>query len=249
MISALSSTNLFLQSSWLPGLMRPEPKHPVLVESKKHFNKFNQDLPLEEYDFVVLDTELTGLNHKKDEIVSIGAVRIKNLRINLEDNFYSNICPCNEVPKFSTLIHRITPRLVKDAPPVADVLSDFLDYCGHSLIIGHNIGLDMGFINRELRRYFDGVLYNPCLDTMRMAKIYREEQWINYYDRYNLNVSYNLKHLSQEYGLPVFPEHNAMNDAIQTAYLFLFLIHKLRDGNIKTLKNLYMSGRSWRWMF
>ncbi|MFN2343366.1 MAG: PolC-type DNA polymerase III [Desulfonatronovibrio sp.] len=247
MISALYS-NLFT-GIWPSELFRKRAEHPVLTQSKAHFSGFNQDLPLEEYDFVVLDTELTGLNDKIDEIVSIGAVRIKKLRIDLQDNFYSNICPCQEMPKFSTLIHRITPMLARKSPPIAEILPDFLDYCGNSLIIGHNIGMDMAFINRALRENLRGILYNPCLDTMRMARIYREEQWINYYDRYNLNVSYNLKNLSQEYGLPVFPEHNALNDAIQTAYLFLYLIHKLRDGNIKTLKDLYMAGRSWRWMF
>lgn len=247
MVNTLSS-NLFLGIR-PSDFFRGKSKHPVLAESKRHFNGFNQDLPLEEYDFVVLDTELTGLNEKKDEIVSIGAVRIKNLRIDLEDNFYSNICPCQEMPKFSTLIHRITPMLARKSPPIVEILPDFLNYCGNSLIIGHNIGLDMTFINRDLRKNLKGVLYNPCLDTMCMAKIYREEQWINYYDRYNLNVSYNLKHLSHEYGLPVFPEHNAMNDAIQTAYLFLFLVHKLKDGAVKTLKDLYLAGRSWRWMF
>ena len=223
--------------------------HPVLAGSREYFSGFNQDLPLEDYDFVVLDTELTGLNEKKDEIVSMGAVRIKNLRIDLEDNFYSNICPCQEVPKFSTLIHRISPRQARKSPPIAEILPDFLDYVGNSLIIGHNIDLDMAFINRELRNNLGGILYNPCLDTMRMARIHREEQWINYYDRYNLGISYNLKDLSVEYGLPVFPEHNSLNDAIQTAYHFLFLTHKLKHGSVRTLKDLYMAGRSWRWMF
>ncbi len=236
-------------SLWPSGLFRQKPGHPVLAGSRDYFRRFNQDLSLEGYDFVVLDTELTGLNEKKDEIVSIGAVRIKNLRIDLENNFYTNICPCQEVPKFSTLIHRISPGQAKKSPPIADILPDLLDYVGNSLIIGHNIGMDMVFINRVLKDNLGGILYNPCLDTMRLARIYREEQWINYYDQFNLGVSYNLKDLSVEYGLPVFPEHNSLNDAIQTAYLFLFLVHKLKHGNIRTLKDLYMAGRSWRWMF
>ncbi len=236
-------------SLWPMDLFRKKPEHPVLAGSRQYFADFNQDLPLEEYDFVVLDTELTGLNAKLDEIVSIGAVKIRGLRIDLEDNFYSDVCPCQEVPKFSTLIHRISPGRAKKSPPIAEILPSFLEYLGNSLIIGHNIGLDMAFLNRDLRNNLGGILYNPCLDTLRLARIYREEQWINYYERYNLAVSYNLKDLSEEYGLPVFPEHNALNDAMQAAYLFLFLVHKLRHGNIRTLKDLYMAGRSWRWMF
>ena len=249
MINTALSPAYHLYSLWPFGLFRKKPENPVLAASREYFSRFDQDLPLEDYDFVVLDTELTGLNEKKDEIVSIGAVRIKNLRIDLENNFYSNICPSQEVPKFSTLIHRISARQAKKSPPIVDILPDLVDYVGNSLIIGHNIGMDMVFINKALKEHLGGILYNPCLDTMRMAKIFREEQWINYYERYNLGVSYNLKDLSEEYGLPVFPEHNSLNDAIQTAYLFLFLVHKLKHGNIKTLKDLYMAGRSWRWMF
>lgn len=238
-----------IYSLWPGRLFKAEPEHPVLAGSRKRLASLDQNLPLEEYDFVVLDTELTGLNESRDEIVSIGAVKIQNLRINLESNFYSDICPCQEVPKFSTLIHRISPGQARKCPPIADILPEFLNYVGNSMIIGHNIGMDMAFINKALKKNLGGILYNPCLDTMRLARIYREEQWINYYDRYNLGVSYNLRELSAEYGLPVFPEHNALNDAIQTAYLFLFLVHKLKDGNIKTLKDLYMAGRSWRWIF
>lgn len=248
MNSTLSQSYL-VHSLWPPGIFREKPRHPLLARSREHFKNFNQDLPLEEYEFVVLDTELTGLNEKKDEIVSIGAVKIQGLRIDLEDNFYTSICPSQEVPKFSTLIHRISPGQARKSPPIAEILPDLLDYLGSSLIVGHHIGLDMAFINRDLRKHLGGILFNPCLDTMRLARIYKEEQWINYYERYNLGVSYNLKDLSLEYGLPVFPEHNALNDAIQAAYLFLFLVHKLKQGNIRTLKDLYMAGRNWRWMF
>jgi DNA polymerase III subunit epsilon len=248
MISSAAASGLFSPLRSARSLWA-RPGHRILAESRSRYNRFNQNLPLNEYEFIVLDTELTGLNARKDEIVSIGAVKIKNLRIDPEDNFYSNICPFQEVPKLSTLIHRITPGQAKESPPVAEILPDFLEYCGHSLIIGHNIGLDMSFINKALRNNFGGILYNPCLDTMRLARIYREEQWINYYDRYNLNVSYNLKDLSEEYGLPVFPEHNALNDAMQAAYLFLFLVRKLKDGTISTLKDLYLAGRSRRWIF
>ncbi len=231
------------------NLFRSRPRHPLLDENRKFFNDFSQDQPLKDYEFTVLDTELTGLNHKKDEIVSIGAVRIKNLRIDLQDSFYCTVCPDCEMSKLSTLIHRITPGLVRNAPHIADILPEFLDYCGNTLIVGHNIDMDMTFLNKALKTHFRGILHNPCLDTMRLARIFREEQWINYYDRYNLDVSYNLKNLSQEYGLPVFPEHNALNDATQTAYLFMYLVHKLSGGSIKTLKDLFMAGRSWRWIY
>jgi DNA polymerase III subunit epsilon len=223
-------------------------EHPLLRANREYFALFSQDKPLEEYEFVVVDTELTGLNERRDEIVSIGAVRIRQMRIDLQNCFYTCLRPEQDLPKNSTLIHRITPCDAEDAPALPEVLPEFVEYCGQALLVGHNVGLDIGFLNKALRKHMGGFLRNPCLDTMRLAMLYKETQWENYYDRYNLNVSYMLSDLSKEYGLPLFGEHNALQDAMQTAYLFLFFVHKLHDGRIKTLRDLYLAGRSWRWM-
>lgn len=223
-------------------------EHQFLRANREYFASFSQDKPLEEYEFVVVDTELTGLNERRDEIVSIGAVRIRDLRIDLQDCFYTCLRPEGELPKNSTLIHRITPCDTEQAPSVAEVLPEFVEYCGRALLVGHNVGLDIGFLNKAVRKHLGGIMRNPCLDTMRLAMIYKQTQWENYYDRYNLNVSYTLSDLSKEYGLPIFGEHNALQDAMQTAYLFLFFVRKLHGGKIKTLRDLYVAGRNWRWM-
>ncbi len=238
--------NLF---SWWPARpwKRPE-EHALLKANRECFAGFHQDKPLTEYEFVVFDTELTGLNERKDEIVSLGAVRIREMRIDLQNCFYTCIQPDQCVPKSSTLIHRITPGQAEEAPKLEDVLPEFVSFCGQALLVGHNIGLDIGFVNRSLKQYLGGILRNPCLDTMRLAMHYKESQWENYYDRYNLNVSYTLSDLSTEYGLPLFSEHNALQDAMQTAYLFLYFVHKLQGGKIKTLRDLYLAGKSWRWL-
>ena len=67
--------------------------HPLIQRNNTFFNKFDKSLPLQNYDFVVLDTELTGLNRKNDDIVAIGAVRIKNLQICCSETFYLLVKP------------------------------------------------------------------------------------------------------------------------------------------------------------
>ena len=223
--------------------------HPVLQENHAYFREFDQTRTLNEYDFVVFDTELTGLNSRKDEIVSIGAVRIRGLRIMMSQNFYVFVKPEGDLPKDSTLIHRITPEQIKNAPSLGAVLEDFVRFCNGSLIVGHYIDLDIGFLNRATRNLLGGTIANPCIDTLRLAQVFREEQWGNYYDQFNYNISFNLSDLAKEYNLPQMDQHDALQDAIQTAYLFLFLVKKLNRGGITTLKDLYMAGRSWRWLF
>ncbi len=223
-----------------------KPTHPLLVQSKEYFSHLDLNHSLSEYGFVVLDTELTGLNIKKDELVSLGAVRIKEMRIDIQDSLYLYTCPSKEVPKQSTLIHYITPEQVRQAPPLEDMLLKLLDYCGHSLIVGHNIKLDMSVINRDLRKYFGGVLNNLCIDTMHLARIYLEGPWGGgtSTECYDPESSYNLRKLSQDFGLPLFPEHDALADAMQTAYLFLFLVHKLQGNSTWSLKDLYKAAGS-----
>lgn len=223
-------------------------EHALLKANRECFASFSKDKPLEEYEFVVFDTELTGLDESKDEIVSIGAVRIREMRIDLQNCFYACVRPEQCLPKESTLIHRITPSQTEEALSLAEVLPEFVEYCGQALLVGHNIGMDIGFVNRALKKHLGGILHNPCLDTMHLAMLYKETQWKNYYDRFNQSVSYTLPDLSKEYGLPLFAEHNALQDAMQAAYLFLFFLRKLHGGNIKTLRDLHLAGRSWRRM-
>ncbi|MBU1003883.1 MAG: 3'-5' exonuclease [Proteobacteria bacterium] len=230
------------------GLFRHPPKNQLLRANAEHFTSFDQDRPLQDYEFCVLDTELTGLAPRTDEIVSIGVVRIKNLSITA-NSYYSLVAPRGELPKLSTMIHRITPQMLKGAPRLRTIFPEVMSFCGNALIVGHNIGLDMSFLNRAAMDILGGKLHTPCLDTMRLAQIYQQELWESYYDQFDGQVSYQLYDLSDRYGLPSFNQHNALYDAMQTAYLFLFLVKKLRSGGVKTLRDLYMAGRSWRWYF
>ncbi|MGV1098807.1 3'-5' exonuclease [Thiovibrio sp. JS02] len=223
-------------------------QHPSFVKNLAYFKDLDQGQPLEQYEFVVFDTELTGLNPKKDEIVSIGAVRIKNLRIMVGETFQAFLKPQNHLPKNSTLIHRITPQQLESAPTLEKTLPRFVEFCGKAFLVGHYVGLDTSFVNRAAKRIFGAALHNPCLDTLRLAQAYKEMTWESYHDRFDMNVSYNLSDLGKEYGLPAFGKHDALEDAMQTAYLFLYLVKKMRNQGIVTLKDLFNAGQNWRWI-
>lgn len=231
----------------LSRVLNLTPRHPLMAANHAAFAVVDHDRPLENCRFAVLDTELTGLDARRDEIVSIGAVRIEGMGIVAGESFYTLVQPKVGLPKESTLIHRITPEQVRDRPRLRSVLPGLLEFLDGCLIVGHHVGLDMGFLNRACRTVYGAAPANPCLDTLRMAQIYRAQQWESSYDRYQGNVSFALADLSAEFGLPRFPEHNALSDAFQTAYLFLYLARKLSGGGVRTLRDLYEAGRSWRW--
>lgn len=231
----------FLDS--LRRMLSLDPPHPVLLKNKEQFADFNQGAPLNEYTFVVCDTELTGLNKRKDEIISIGAVRIVNLQIDLNQTFHRYIQPANINPNDATLIHRITPEELKKANRAVDILPEFIEFCDNGLIVGHFVGLDMHFLNRTSRRFLGGTLSNPGIDTMRLARRYKDNGKKDHYGHHDHATSYTLDDLTKEFGLPVFKSHDALEDALQTAYLFLYLLKKFKDGGINSLKDLYRAGR------
>lgn len=218
--------------------------HPLLIENKNRFRYFSQTHPLSEYSFVVFDTELTGLNRRRDEIISIGAVKIINLQIELSQTFHQYIRPQSLEHTKSTLVHRITPEQLRVMPSMGEVLPEFIKFCGDSLLVGHYVELDVSFINKAAREVLGGTISNPSVDTMRMARGYKEAQFMETHGHGNVSTSYNLGDLGKEFDLPHFKPHDALEDALQTSYLFLYLVKKMKQGKIRTLKDLYEAGRN-----
>jgi DNA polymerase-3 subunit epsilon len=223
------------------------PPDRFIISNRDYFKNFDQTRPLSDYTFVVFDTELTGLNRKKDEIISIGAVKIKNLQIDLGETFHRYIQPQKLDHTEATLVHRITPEQLKQAPSLDDVLPEFLSFIGTDLIVGHYIGLDMSFIHRETQQRYNGTLVNPCIDTIRMAQGYKRVMFGYYHEEGSSSGRLTLQDLSSEFNLPFFEAHDALEDAVQTAYLFLFLVKKFRKGGLETLRELYQAGKDSNW--
>jgi DNA polymerase III subunit epsilon len=224
-----------------------KPTSPLLKVNRKYFNGFDRKQSLKEYSFVVFDTELTGLGSRRGEIISIGAVKIENLQINLGQTFSTFVKPLRMQHTTATLIHKITPEQLKNAPDVEEVLPEFLEFLGNSLLVGHCIDIDMRFLDKICRRLYGGTLANPTIDTMLLARGYQGKLSGWYHDHGSINKGYNLRTISQQFQLPVFEEHNALGDALQTAYLFLYLVKKFRSGGLETLLDLYQAGKAGKW--
>ncbi|MFN2365609.1 MAG: PolC-type DNA polymerase III [Desulfurivibrionaceae bacterium] len=220
--------------------------HPLIARNHQAFRNFEKNLPLHEYELVVLDTELTGLKVKKAEIVAIGAVKIRNLRIHCAETFYALVQPDDPLHTSSTLIHRITPGELQMAKKLREILPAFLEFCGDAIQMGHYLRLDLEFLNAAAKDLLGGTLKTPYLDTMRLAMAYNEAKHGHYYEHSNIHGAYTLNALSREFNLPEFRAHNALNDSFQAAYLFLYLTKKMKDYGFRTLDDYLRAGRKWK---
>lgn len=222
------------------------PIHPLIAHNNEYFKGRSQYQPLSSCDFVVLDTELTGLNVKRDEIIAIGAVRIRDFKLQCGESFYALVKPAEKFHSQSTLVHRITPGELVQARSLDKILPQFIEFCGDSYLVGHYLRLDLSFLNRDCRRLMGGRLITPYLDTMRLAMAYNEFKHGHYYEHCNVQSAYNLTSLGKEYGLPFFEQHNALQDSLQTAYLFLYLAKKIMQYGPRTLHDFLHAGRQWK---
>ncbi len=216
-------------------------KHPLIADNRSYFKTLDRDRPFESYDYVVLDTELTSLDPKNGEVVSIGAVRVRDMRILLGDSFFCYARPSTPLPKDTTLIHRITPQQIEQAPPLEESLPDFLDYCKGAILVGHFLKIDLTFLGKACKKHYGGTLGNLWLDTLKLAQSLEEYRRRHSYSDDPFENSFNLNKLAVRYNLPLFEKHDALEDAVQTAYLFVYLAHKLKNSGCVTLRDMLVS--------
>lgn len=213
-------------------------------KKRQSLDKINRDKinrNIEESKFVVIDTELTGLNYKKDEIISIGAIKMTGKRIELGKIFYATVKPRNGIAKESILIHTIMPSEVKDKPSIDSVIIKFLDFCEDAIIVGHFLSLDMKFIKRELN-LLNLKLENLMVDT-RTIYDWIEGQHLKVigYDEV-ISGEKDLYSLAKKYNIIIPGAHNALIDAFITAQLFQRLLAQLHLMGIIKIKDLLRIG-------
>ena len=212
-----------------------------LLNFKKQKTMHTDDnASIEEVRYVVIDLELTGLNERRDSIVSMAGIKMVGGRIDFETVFYRLVKPRTELTSESVIIHEITPSEVREKPDIEKVLSDFIEFCGSDVIIGHCVSIDMGFLNRELKKLTGAVLENPVIDT---SAVYA---WIQKkFPQRSFPSSFRdsgLFDIAKHFGVPVSGAHNALMDAFITAQVFQRFIPMLREGGIQSIGDLLILG-------
>lgn len=122
---------------------------------------------------IILDTETTGLDHKRgDRLIEIGCVEMVN-RIPTGREFHRFINPERDVPAEAQAVHGITTEFLVDKPLFAQVADEFLEFIGGDTLVIHNAGFDVGFLNFELERAGRGsiaIAMARVVDTLMLAR-------------------------------------------------------------------------------
>ncbi len=213
----------------------------LLKFRKRKAAEIDNNPPLKDVRYVVIDTELTGLDEKKDSIVSIAAIKMVGGRIDFEAVFYKLVNPATELTSESVIIHGITPSEVIKKPGIATVLSEFVQFCGNDVLVGHCVSIDLSFINREMKRTFGATLHNQVLDTSALYEWIRKrvpsEKSLPY-----LFKDSGLYEIARYFEIPVNGAHTAEMDAFITAQVFQRFLPVLINGGIESIGDLLRIG-------
>ncbi|WP_461831284.1 3'-5' exonuclease [Aquifex sp.] len=198
----------------------------LLKYAKKspYFKLFYQDIDLnkkvKETTFVVFDCEATDLNVKKAELLSIGAIKVINLSVDVSTAFYK-LLKTKEIK--AAEIHGITKEdLEKEGENPEKVTKDFLLYIKGCVLVGFYIRYDTTLIEKYSKRYFGYPLINYKLDILSL-----------YTRRFYEGKS--LDDIAREYGIDLKGRHNALDDAYITSLIFLRLIYPYENAKLKDL--------------
>ena len=174
--------------------------------------------------YCVLDIETTGLSFRTEKITELGAIKIKNGEV--IDTFECFVNPEKPIPERVVEVTHITDDMVKDARTIKEILPEFLEFMGDSVLVAHNADFDIGFLkhNAEELGY---KLDNTYIDTLRLAK-----------DLFPDFKKYKLGLIADKLGIVVEVAHRALDDVKTLVAVFNIMLDMLKKKNVKTVDDI-----------
>lgn len=177
-------------------------------------------------EYTVFDIETTGFSARNDKIIEIGAVKVKDGKITEE--FSELINPERHIPDKIIELTGITDPMVENCGLIEDILPEFIDFIGDSVLVAHNADFDTSFIRTKLQELTGEKLKNPVLDTLALARTV-------YPDLKNHKLNTIAKHLD----VSLENHHRAVDDTKATALILLKTLKKLEEEeHISSLSEL-----------
>lgn len=174
--------------------------------------------------YVVFDIETTGFSSSRNRIIEIGAVKVINGIIT--DKFSSFVNPDVPIPFEIEQLTGINDNMVLPYPKIDEILPQFLEFCGDSVLVAHNASFDVGFIAYNASRL--NLAFDPTvIDTVALARLLLPKL-----NRYKLDTVAKALNISLE------NHHRAVDDAGCTAEIFVAFVRMIRERGVETLDEL-----------
>ncbi len=188
---------------------------------------------------IFFDLETTGLNPDTDEVIEIGAIKVKNGKV--VEHFHSFVRPHRNIPSLVTNLTGITYKDVEDAPDPSETRKKFEEFIRNYPLIAHNVSFDRIFLEKFMGKRLD----NEFFDTLELARIFFPDL-----------PSHSLQNLVKTLSLKKEEAHRALSDTLMLYSLFNkisdekdksspFLLHRIKDisQSVRNFENIF--GEEW----
>jgi DNA polymerase-3 subunit epsilon len=183
--------------------------------------KFIYDHPPED-EWVALDCETTGLNVLKDEIVSIGAVRIKGNRILTSERLELIVRPeKRKLSAESIKVHRLRQQDVAQGLPPEEAIKKLMHFVGSRPLVGYYLEFDVAMINRVMWPWLGVHLPQAKVEVSAMYYDYKNKRLPLHLQGGDIDLRF--ASLMRDLDLPLREAHDALNDAVMAAMAFIKL--------------------------
>lgn len=169
-------------------------------------------------EYVVLDLEMTGLSAKTDQIIEIGAVKIKDNQVVAQMECLVN--PKCKIPTRVVELTGITDEMVKSGMERDEAIGKLLDFIEGEVLVGQNINFDFSFLKQWAVNHKRPFEATAC-DTLKIARVLLPPEQPK-----------KLENLCAYFGIERARDHRALDDAIETWQVF----ERLKEMG-KSLKN------------
>jgi DNA polymerase-3 subunit epsilon len=192
--------------------------------------------PWREAAFCVVDLETTGLDPRRDAIVSWAAVPVHAGRVVVGAARAGLVRPPAGVPAAAIRIHGLRDADLAAAPPLRKAIDDLLEAMAGHVVVAHAAWVERAFLTRALHTC--GVRFRgPLLDTQALGRL-----WLGERDGH-APWPLPLGELASRLGLPIHSPHTAAGDALTTAQAFIALAAHLDDLGAETIRSLSRARR------
>lgn len=157
-------------------------------------------------DYVVLDTETTGLNAYRDKIVQIALVTVEDGKV--IETYSSFVNPKCHIPFEASRINHITDADLVDAPTAGEISAEVLSKINGKTVVAHNADFDIDFLKQWYMSNSEPIQVK-YIDTLGLSR-----------KAFPNMGKYSLQHLIDVFGLDRGDAHRADSDALATQQLF-----------------------------
>ena len=195
----------------------------------------NINTRIDKVEILAVDFETTGLNAKQDKLLSVGFITLKKNQISLNTSYHQIIKTKEQLEESNVIIHHITDSQKEQGKALAIVVETLLKALAGKVMLVHFARIERQFLTEACYELYGMAPIFPMIDTLALAKRRLDKRDVAY-DPSELR----LTNLRNNFKLPEHHAHNALNDAIATAELFMAQMSKANKDGKTTLKEVIL---------